>query len=46
MALTQVDFDEKEEGIIKEISKQERLNKPQTIKKIIRAMGEMNGNIK
>ena len=35
MALTQIDFDEKEEKIIEEVSKKYNLNKPKTIKKII-----------
>lgn len=36
MALTQIDFDEEEEKIIDYVSKEFRLNKPKTIKKIIR----------
>jgi hypothetical protein len=35
MALTQIDFDEKEEKIILEVSKKYKLNKPKTIKKIV-----------
>ncbi len=35
MALTQIDFDEKEEKIIEEISKRYNLNKPKAIKKIV-----------
>ena len=35
MALTQIDFDEKEEKIISEVSKEYKLNKPKAIKKII-----------
>ena len=35
MALTQVDFDEKEEKIIAEVSKKHNLNKPKTVKKIV-----------
>ena len=35
MALTQIDFDEKEEKVIKEISKIGNLNKPKAVKKII-----------
>ena len=35
MALTQIDFDEKEEKIIEEVSKKHSLNKPKTVKKII-----------
>jgi len=35
MALTQVDFDEKEEEIILKVSKNEKLNKPKTVKKIV-----------
>jgi len=36
MALTQIDFDEEEEEKIKEFSKEWKLNKPKTIKKMIR----------
>ena len=35
MALTQIDFDEKEEKIIEKFSKEWNLNKPKTIRKII-----------
>ncbi len=35
MALTQVDFDEKEEKIIAEVSKKYNLNKPKAVKKIV-----------
>lgn len=35
MALTQIDFDEKEEKIINEFSKKYNLNKPKAIKKIV-----------
>ena len=35
MALTQIDFNEKEEKIIEAVSKKHKLNKPKTIKKII-----------
>lgn len=35
MALTQIDFDEKEEEIISEVSKKYELNKPKAVKKII-----------
>ena len=35
MALTQIDFDEKEEKTIEKVSKQYKLNKPKTVKKII-----------
>ncbi len=35
MALTQIDFDEKEEKVIEEVSKKYNLNKPKAIKKII-----------
>ncbi len=35
MALTQIDFDNKEEKIIEEVSKKYKLNKPKSIKKII-----------
>ena len=35
MALTQIDFDEKEEKIISEVSKKNNLNKPKAIRKIV-----------
>ena len=35
MALTQVDFNEKEEKIIQEVSKKSKTNKPKTVKKIV-----------
>ncbi len=35
MALTQIDFDEKEERIIEKVSKEFKLNKPKSVKKII-----------
>ena len=35
MALTQIDFDEREERIIESVSKEFKLNKPKAIKKII-----------
>lgn len=35
MALTQIDFDEKEEKIILDISKKYKLNKPKTVRMII-----------
>ena len=35
MALTQIDFDEREEKIINEVSKKYNLNKPKAIKKIV-----------
>ena len=35
MALTQIDFDDKEERIIERVSKKYRTNKPKTVKKII-----------
>ncbi len=43
MALTQIDFDDKEERIIEEVSKKYRLNKPKAVKKII---SEYKGEIK
>ena len=43
MALTQIDFDDKEEGIIEKVSKKENLNKPKTVKKIVLDYGEING---
>jgi hypothetical protein len=42
MALTQVDFDEKEERIIEDVSKKNNLNKPKAIKKIVNDFGEDN----
>ena len=42
MALTQIDFDEKEEKIIEEISKKYGLNKPKAIKKIVSKHKENN----
>ena len=35
MALTQIDFDNKEEKIIEKVSKRYKLNKPKAVKKII-----------
>lgn len=35
MALTQIDFNEKEEKIITKVSKKYNLNKPKAIKKIV-----------
>ena len=35
MALTQIDFDDKEEKIIEKVSKKHNLNKPKSVKKII-----------
>ncbi len=35
MALTQIDFNEREEKIIAEVSKKYKLNKPKAIKKIV-----------
>ena len=35
MALTQIDFEEKEEKIIEEVSKKYGLNKPKVVKKIV-----------
>jgi hypothetical protein len=35
MALTQIDFNDKEEEIIHKISKEYKLNKPKAVKKII-----------
>jgi len=46
MALTQIDFDEKEEEIIETISKENKLNKPKTVRKIVRDRGEIDGNIR
>jgi len=40
MALTQVDFDEKEEKIIEKVSKEYNLNKPKAVRKIV---SEYNG---
>lgn len=38
MALTQIDFDEDEEKIIKEVSEKYNLNKPKAIRKIVREL--------
>ncbi len=35
MALTQVDFDEKEEKAIEKVSKKYNLNKPKAVRKIV-----------
>ena len=35
MALTQIDFDEKEEKIIEIVSKEHKINKPKTVKMIV-----------
>jgi hypothetical protein len=43
MALTIVDFDEKEELILKNLKNKLKLNKPQIIKKIVREAGISNG---
>ncbi len=43
MALTQIDFDDKEEKIIDEVSKEHKLNKPKSIKKIILDYANMKG---
>ena len=43
MALTQIDFDEKEEKIIEKVSKKHGLNKPKAIKKIIQEHKEEKG---
>ena len=40
MALTQIDFDEEEEKIIEDVSKKYELNKPKSIKKIIKLFEE------
>ena len=40
MALTQIDFDEKEESKIDILSKKWKLNKPKTIRKIITEFNE------
>ncbi len=42
MALTQIDFNEKEEKTIEEISKKYKLNKPKAVKKIISEHKEGN----
>ena len=39
MALTQIDFDEREEEIIKEVSDELKSNKPKAVKRIVRAYG-------
>ena len=43
MALTQVDFDEKEENIIEKVSKEYKINKQRTVKKIVSKHKERNG---
>lgn len=43
MALTQVDFDEREEEIIEKVSKKHKLNKPKTVRKIVSEHNEKNG---
>ena len=35
MSLTQIDFEESEEKIIREVSQKFKLNKPKTVKKIV-----------
>ena len=40
MALTQIDFDEKEEKKIEKYSKEWKLNKPKTIRKIVIDFGD------
>lgn len=35
MALTQIDFDEREEKIIEKVSKKNKINKPKAVKKIV-----------
>ena len=44
MALTQIDFDDKEERIIEKVSKKYNLNKPKSIKKIILEYKEVKEN--
>ena len=39
MALTQIDFDEEEEVIIEKTSREKNLNKPKTVKKIVKEYG-------
>jgi hypothetical protein len=46
MALTQIDFDEKEEKIIEEVSNKYNLNKPKAIKKIINEHKEVKNESK
>jgi len=41
MALTQIDFDEEEEDKIKDFSKKWGLNKPKTVKKIVKEFKEI-----
>ena len=41
MALTQIEFEEKEERIIEEVSKKYKLNKPKAVKKIISEYKEL-----
>lgn len=40
MALTIIDFDKKEEEIIKVVSEEEKINKPKAVKKIVLDYGE------
>jgi len=46
MALTQIDFDEESEEKIKDFSKKWNLNKPKTIKKIVKEFKEETKNDK
>ena len=46
MALTIIDFDEKEEKIIHKVSKDKKLNKPKTVKKIVSEYEVTDGNIR
>ena len=39
MALTQIDFDEEEEEIINRVCKEQDLNKPKAVKKIVKGYG-------
>ena len=40
MALTQIDFDEKEEKVIEEVCKKYKLNKPKAVRRIVSEHGE------
>ena len=46
MALTQIDFDDKEEKIIEKVSKEYNINKPKSVKKIISEHNKQNENKK
>ncbi len=43
MALTQVDFDEREEDVIEKVSRKYNLNKPRAVRKIVSEYKNDNG---